>query len=392
MNDQFEHKLEKVLNDDVTIPTSVLKKKELAFEAIRKSKKQKQPSSHKKIVAAMIAGLTIVGASVGVGVYGDSTLAVVKEFFFAKDQGVQKAADNGYVQKVDGNHVMKDHGVTIQIKNVLYDKSKIAVSLQLKFEDKSLISKVTDLRMKYDLTDDKGRYIEKAEYTEGLTNENSKMLAGSEWSIQAGEEEGEITYNLIFHPMDSIDNIDSLNFNISSISLFAPLENKDVSYRTEAESQSNIVKEDIEVWHKNGMQLNKEIQGKWQGGIKLDSRFKGNQEIQFVPKQQPESVKIVSAGVLPTGMNITFERDSSGNDEEIKRQIKTIDSVILMDEKGKTFKSTLKGYSSAGDNGKTIKVKTFDVTIFDNVNHFKVLLKDGDGKDVVIDLAREEKK
>ncbi|MEM5656559.1 hypothetical protein AAHB50_00910 [Bacillus toyonensis] len=70
-------------------------------------------------------------------------------------------------------------------------------------------------------------------------------------------------------------------------------------------------------------------------GIKLESKFKGNQEIHFVPKQQPESVKIASAEVLPTGMNITFERDSSGDDEEIKRQIKTIDSVILMDEKGK---------------------------------------------------------
>ncbi len=111
----------------------------------------------------------------------------------------------------------------------------------------------------------------------------------------------------------------------------------------------------------------------------------------FVPKQQPESVKIVSAEVLPTGTNITFERDSSGDDEEIKRQIKTIDSIILMDEKGKTYKSTLKGYSSAGNNGKTIKVKTFDVTTFDNVNHFKVLLKDADGKDIVIGLAREEK-
>ncbi|MEM5656558.1 hypothetical protein AAHB50_00905 [Bacillus toyonensis] len=65
--------------------------------------------------------------------------------------------------------------------------------------------------------------------------------------------------------MNSFDSIDILNFNISSISLFAPLENKDVSYRTEAESQSNTLKEDIEILHKNGMQLNKEIQGKWQG-------------------------------------------------------------------------------------------------------------------------------
>ena len=59
-------------------------------------------------------------------------------------------------------------------------------------------------------------------------------------------------------------------------------------------------------------------------GIKLDSKFKGNQEIHFVPKQQPKSVKIASAEVLPTGMNITFERDSSGDDEEIKRQIKQL--------------------------------------------------------------------
>lgn len=392
MNDQFESQLEKSLNENIKIPDSILKKKELAFDEIRKSKKQKQTSSHKKLIAAIIAGITVVGASVGIGRYGDSALAMVKEVLFAKDRGIQKATDSGYVQKVDKNNVMKDNGVTVQIKNVLYDKSKIAVSLQFNFEDKSLINKVTDLRMTYDLTDDKGRYIEKANYTEGLTAKNSEILAGGEWSMQANEEEGEITYNLIFYPMNSIDSIDSLNFNISSISLFAPLENKDVSYRTEAESQSNILTEDIEAWHKNGMQLNKEIQGKWQGGIKLDSKFKGTQEIHFIPKQQPESVKIASAEVLPTGMNITFERDSSGDDEEIKRQIKTIDSVTLMDEKGKTYKSTLKGYSSVQDNGKVIKVKTFDITSFDNIQQFKVLLKDGGEKDIVIDLVREEKR
>ncbi len=31
MNEQFEHKLEEALNDDVTIPTSVLKKKRTCF-------------------------------------------------------------------------------------------------------------------------------------------------------------------------------------------------------------------------------------------------------------------------------------------------------------------------------------------------------------------------
>jgi hypothetical protein len=393
MNDQFDRKLEETLNDDVTIPNSVLKKKELAFEEIRRSKKQKQTSSPKKIVAAIIAGITIVGASAGVGVYGDSALATVKKFFFAKDQGVQKAADKGYIQKVDENNVMKDSGVTIQVKNVLYDKSKLAVSLQFKFENKSLISKVTDVRMRYDLKDNQGRYIKKADLTEELTNENSKIVIGGEdSSIQVNEDEGEITYHLIFYPMNSIDSIDSLHFTISSISLFAPLENKDVSYRTEAESQSNILTEGIEGWHKNGMQLNKEIQGKWQGEIKVDSKFKENQEIQFIPKQQPESVKIASAELLPTGMNITFERDSSKDMEEIKRQIKTIDSAVLMDEKGKTYKSTLKGYTSSQANGKTIKVKTFDVTTFDNIKHFKLLLKDNNRKDIVIDLAREEKK
>ncbi|MGR5874135.1 hypothetical protein ACT7DH_04635 [Bacillus pacificus] len=36
-------------------------------------------------------------------------------------------------------------------------------------------------------------------------------------------------------------------------------------------------------------------------------------------------------------------------------------------------------------------MKTFDVTTFDNVNHFKVLLKILMEKMFVIDLAREEK-
>ena len=36
MNEQFEHKLEEALNDDVTIPTSVLKKKNLLLKKLEK--------------------------------------------------------------------------------------------------------------------------------------------------------------------------------------------------------------------------------------------------------------------------------------------------------------------------------------------------------------------
>lgn len=44
MNDQFEHKLEEALNDDVTIPTSVLKKKNLLLKQLEKVKnKNKHP-------------------------------------------------------------------------------------------------------------------------------------------------------------------------------------------------------------------------------------------------------------------------------------------------------------------------------------------------------------
>ncbi|MDM5190218.1 DUF4179 domain-containing protein [Bacillus sp. DX4.1] len=392
MNDQFERQLEESLNENITIPDSVLKKKQFAFEEIRKSKKQKQISSHKKIVAAIIAGVTIAGASTGIGMYGDSALAMVKEAFFTKDRGVQKATDNGYMQKVDKNNIMEDSGVAIQIKNVLYDKSKIAVSLQIKFEDKSLINKMTKLMMTYDLMDDKGRYIEKSDTTVGLTSENSKLAAASDWSMQVNEKEGEVTYNLIFYPMNPIDSIESLHFNINSIQIFTPLENKDPSFRTKAEAKSNIVKENIEAGHKEGMQLNKEIQGKWQGNLKLDSKFRGDQEVKYIPQQQLESVKISSAEVLPTGMNITFEHEFSEDVEEIKRKVKTIDSILLMDDKGKTYKSTLKGYSSVRDNGILFKVKTFDITSFDDIGDFKVLLKDVDGKGVVIDLVREEKK
>ena len=38
----FDNKLNKVLNDEINIPESILKKKDIAFEEIRKSKKKKK--------------------------------------------------------------------------------------------------------------------------------------------------------------------------------------------------------------------------------------------------------------------------------------------------------------------------------------------------------------
>lgn len=38
----FDDKLNKVVNDEINIPESILKKKDIAFEEIRKSKKKKE--------------------------------------------------------------------------------------------------------------------------------------------------------------------------------------------------------------------------------------------------------------------------------------------------------------------------------------------------------------
>ncbi|SFJ28329.1 MULTISPECIES: hypothetical protein [unclassified Bacillus (in: firmicutes)] len=58
-------------------------------------------------------------------------------------------------------------------------------------------------------------------------------------------------------------------------------------------------------------------------------------DIKYVPQQKLESLKISSAELLPTGMNITFEFDSVEDVEKRKQIFKTIDSITLVDHKGK---------------------------------------------------------
>ncbi|HDX9587406.1 TPA: DUF4179 domain-containing protein [Bacillus pseudomycoides] len=385
MNLNFEKQLGESLNEDILIPKSVIEKKELAFEQIRNSKKTKKRFSYKKQIAAVITGLSIAGLAL----YGETPMAMIKEIFLTKDRGVQKAADNGYMQQVEKNNSMKDSGVTIQVKDIAYDKSKIVFSLRYKFDDKSVLQKVSELNMVYDLTDNKGRYIEKADTTTGLTKENGEILANGEQSIQVDAEHGELTGNFVLYPMNPITDIESLNFNIQSIQLFTPLENQDPTFMTQAETKSNIEKENIFAFHKNGMQLNKEILGKWENSITVDNKFNKIHDIKYVPQQKLESLKISSAELLPTGMNITFEFDFVEDVEKRKQLLKTIDSITLVDHKGKAHQSTRKGYSKTLNNGKSIKVKTFDITSFDEVGDFKVILKDENGKDVEINLKKE---
>ena len=90
MSINFEDQMEKILNDDVVIPASVLKKKEIAFSQIRKSKNNKFKFQYKHKIAAAVAAVAIIGGAA----FGNTAIAAVRNSLFGNNYGVQKAVDN----------------------------------------------------------------------------------------------------------------------------------------------------------------------------------------------------------------------------------------------------------------------------------------------------------
>ena len=72
----FDDKLNKVVNDEINIPESILKKKDIAFEEIRKSKKKKRRFNNGFIAAAVLL-ILVTGIF---SIKGENVLATIKEY------------------------------------------------------------------------------------------------------------------------------------------------------------------------------------------------------------------------------------------------------------------------------------------------------------------------
>lgn len=396
MSTNFDSQLEKTFSEDIEIPKSIIDKKEKAFTEIRSMAKKDKVSQKRKIISA-VAAMFIIGstfiATDAFATIGGKTISAIKTIFF-KDEGVQKAIDNGLVQNLSNANIVKNKGIEIGVTDITYDSSKLALSLDIKFDDKSLLNNLQEIEFDMNLKDNNGRYLIKSS-TENLNEEQQKTLkqlkADFDSNKVINKETGEIKYNLVLNSMEPISGIDNVNLDIKAVRLLAST-NDNLQENIFSEAESKIEEYEKYNYKQRNLRLYNLIEGKWQTSITLDKKFKDGKEVLYVPEGlNGETIKVTKAELLPTCMYVTLEFDSDFKGEDRKKIINKIDQATLVDDNGNVHNSTLKGYFTGDDNGHLLKVKSFEITSFDYDGNFKVILNDFNSENKVINLIKKSK-
>lgn len=345
MKIDIDKKIESELKKDVEIPESVLNKINNAFNEIRIEENEKSKSIfkfNKRLVASFIAVFII-----GIISINPKVLAGINSFF--KDKGVQKAANNGYIQEIKDSMV-NDNGVSIKINDVIADETKIAISFTFKFEDINKLKNVSGMQLGLNVKDNKDKIIFE-HLEEGI---HSPYFVGSESNIDTSNiDNGEIKYYFKMYSTDGeLKDINSLSIKIDEIKLY---------------------EEDI--------RNNKKIKGEWNLAINLDEKFVNKDSIKYTPINNNDIVNIISAEAYPTGMLLKFNINSVV-DENI------INKISIIDENGNEFDRFNSAKMNTTSNGRVEISMMFDLTIFDNLNEFKMVVKDIDDKDIAINLKK----
>ncbi|MBU5484428.1 DUF4179 domain-containing protein [Clostridium sp. MSJ-11] len=343
MNIDFDKTIEKELQKDIEIPNIVLEKTNRAFEDIRNSKDEggNKGQTIRKPLIASIATICLFSLIA----FSKPTLAAIRWFF--RDVGIRKAVDNGYVQPIIDN-VVKDNGVSIKIDDVMVDKTKAAISFTLNFDDATVLKNADKLNLDMVVTDETGRTI--------MEDGNAESLVGGldSETYMSNKDNGEIKYTLtLYSPEGKMIDINSLKLNVKSINLYNQL---------------------IDRYYKK-------INGNWSYSIKLDSKFKNTETIKYIAESKNETIDIVSAEMLPTGLFVKFIVNTPV-DESI------INKVTIVDEKGNTFQSSSIANMSYTSDRKDLISMTFSITSFDNADRLQMVVKDINGEDIKLNLVK----
>ena len=372
MSNNFEDEIEKVLNEEVVIPKSILEKKEEAFNKIRGKKKNKSKFSYKqKIIAAALTIFILGGVT-----FGDTAIAAIvaiKNSLFNYNSGVQEAVDNGYIQELDKN-IMNDNGVEIKVNNILKDSKRVALSLNLKFEDESLLKNFNNIKIELALKTDTGDEI---------------PIGFSNYTFNVDEATGELVFNDVMDfwnnediPEEHFKDLAGFSLEITSLELYA-----DASAKLDSETLPKLDDSTKKQLEEAGVQLYKIIDGTWKTEIKLDDKFIGVEPIEYKASGSNEIINIINAELLPTGMDIDFnfinyETGGTLNEENLRG----IEDISLVDEKGNTYKIQGVDANQRFDQPLDTEIDKYSDTIhlgstsFDEINTFKLIFKDLNGK------------
>ena len=351
----FDDKLNKVVNDEINIPESILKKKDIAFEEIRKSKKKKRRFNNGFIAAAVLL-ILVTGIF---SIKGENVLATIKEFIFKYNQGVEKAVENGYYKQLQDYTVSSD-GVEIKIDKVILNSKTLFASFVINFEDSNLIDELESIFVDMDI-----------DY-EDKKNQQPMFMSKSEVDIENKEVHCYFTY-----PLDKQINGNYLKININEINLMTNSESK-LSW------DPSVSELDKESYTARGIKIFKKFKSLWSFDLDVNSIIQEDINYSYSSLESTGEMELVSAELSPTAMKIIIKDCSELNFYELSL---IITDMKLTNDNGETFGILETIISEEEDNVKYIKV-IFEATVFDeNENLYLEIIKD-DGTIVKFKLKK----
>lgn len=351
----FDDKLNNILNDEINIPESILKKKNIAFEEIRKSKKKRRRFNNGFIAAAILV-ILVTGIF---SIKGENVLATIKEFIFKYNQGVEKAVENGYYKQLQ-DYTVSSEGVEIKIDKVILNSKTLFASFVIKFEDSNLIDELESIFVDMDI-----------DY-ENKKSQQPMFMSKSEIDIENKEVHCYFTYSL-----DEEINSNYLKININEITLMTNSESK-LSW------DLSVSELDKESYAASGIKIFKKFKSLWSFDLDVNSIIQEDINYSYSSLESTGEMEFVSAELSPTGMKIIIKDCSELNFYELSL---IITDMKLTNNNGEIFGILETIISEEEDNVKYIKA-IFEATVFDeNENLYLEIIKD-DGTIVKFKLKK----
>lgn len=328
MENSFEKKMYKILQEDLEIPKTIRTSLDSTYSQIKEySRKERVNMFWKRglVAAVCILALGLLAAN-------SSVMATIKSFLGFKDSGIERTVDEGLLLPIGST--VSEQEVTLSLDSYLYDSYKMAFIMTAQFEDAGLLKGIDDVGLDFRVKNGDGMYI--AEYIPDTKPLKADSLPHVITSISVNKHiddaKSEVQFYYILESIKGqIPRIKDAIVEVETIKLFAP-NNK---FRN--------------------------IDGQWNLVLTEDNYLEDGLT-RYSAQKQSSDIEVLSAVSAPTSFNISFVLNTVFGESSGLFQMK------LIDENGEEFGD--QGFMMEENDGKTIITTNFKVSALHSSNKY----------------------
>jgi hypothetical protein len=311
-------------------------------------------NKRKTLLAASLA-LIILIYPISQTTLAKTAVAAVNSVIFTSNKNIEEAVKNDYVQAVSSSSY--DNGVKINLTDIVADKTKVALSFELKFDDKKMLDNMEGIRINHQICNEDDKILFGFDETDLSDKSVLKAIDSAQTEFEViNKENGIVGYSIILNSNKAeIPELKKLKIKIKSINY-------------------NI----LGYANKNG----KYIIGNWFLNADVSDKFRDYNTIKFVSYDNDKDISIDSAETTPTGTFIRFITNDIIDHNDVFKNLYLIDD--------KDNKQKVSGSVDREDvEGKFIYTVNFPITVSDKPNALKLLIEGYKGRNVEINLKKK---